>query len=56
MNFFSKLFRSRDKPKDYLSVHWTFLFGATAAGRNVNERTSIQVTAVYQSDIKFPAF
>ena len=47
MNLFSKLFCSRDKPKDYLSVHWPFLFGATAAGRNVNERTSIQVTAVY---------
>ena len=47
MNLFSKLFRSRDKPKDYLSVHWPFLFGATATGRNVNERTSIQVTAVY---------
>ena len=42
MNLFSKLFRSRDKPKDYLSVHWPFLFGGTAAGRNVNERTSMQ--------------
>ena len=37
MNLFSKLFRSRDKPKDYLSIHWPFLFGGTAAGRNVNE-------------------
>lgn len=42
MNLFSKLFRSRDKPKDYLSVHWPFLFGVTATGRNVNERTSMQ--------------
>ena len=42
MNLFPKLFRSRDKPKDYLSVHWPFLFGGTAAGRNVNERTSMQ--------------
>ena len=42
MNLFSKLFRSRDKPKDYLSVHWPFLFGGTAAGRNVNESTSMQ--------------
>ena len=24
MNLFSKLFRSRYKPKDYLSVHWPF--------------------------------
>ena len=47
MNLFTKLFSSRDKPKDYLSVHWPFLFGGTAAGRNVNERTSMQVTAVY---------
>ena len=37
MNLFTKLFRSRDKPKDYLSVHWPFLFGGTTAGRNVNE-------------------
>ena len=26
MNLFSKLFRSRDKPKDYLSVHWPFFY------------------------------
>ena len=37
MNLFTKLFRSRDKSKDYLSVHWPFLFGGTNAGRNVNE-------------------
>ena len=37
MNLFSKLFSSRDKPKDYLSIHWPFLFGGIAAGRNVNE-------------------
>ena len=41
MNLFTKLFRSRDKPKDYLSVHWPFLFGGTATGKNVNERISM---------------
>ena len=47
MNFFSKLFRSRDKPKNYISSHLSFLFGQTAAGQKVNERTAMQVTAVY---------
>ncbi len=32
MNLFSKLFRSRDKPKDYLSVHWPFCLVALPLG------------------------
>ena len=47
MNLFTKLFRSRDKPKDYLSGRLSFLFGQTSAGRAVNEQTAMQVTAVY---------
>ena len=47
MNLFTKLFRSRDKPKDYLSGRLSFLFGQTSAGRAVNEKTAMQVTAVY---------
>ena len=47
MKLFSKLFRSRDKPKNYLSSHWPFVWGATPAGKNVTERTAMQVTAVY---------
>jgi len=46
VNIFSKLFKSRDKPKDYLGG-LSFLFGQTAAGKPVNERTAMQVTAVY---------
>ena len=47
MNFFTKLFRSRDKPKNYLSGRLSFLFGQTSAGHAVNERSAMQVTAVY---------
>ena len=46
MSFFTKLFRSRDKPRDYLGG-LSFLFGQTAAGKAVNERTAMQTTAVY---------
>ena len=47
MNIFTKLFRQRDKPKNYLSGRLSFLFGQTSAGRAVNEQTAMQVTAVY---------
>ena len=47
MNFFSKLFRSRDKPTNYISTHWPFLWGQSTSGRTVNDRTAMQVTAVY---------
>ena len=47
MEFFSKLFRSRDKPKNYLSTAFTFLFGPTSSGNVVTERTAMQTTAVY---------
>ena len=46
MNFFTKLFRSRDKPKNHLGG-LSFLFGQTAVGKAVNERTAMQTTAVY---------
>ena len=46
MNLFSKLFRSRDKPRNHLGG-LSFLFGQTAAGKVVNERTAMQTTAVY---------
>ena len=46
MNFFSRFFRSRDKPQNLLGG-LTFLFGQTAAGKVVNERTAMQTTAVY---------
>ena len=46
MNLFNWLFRSRDKPKNYLGG-LSFLFGDTTAGQTVNEKTSMQLTAVY---------
>ena len=46
MGFFSRFFRSRDKPKNYLGG-LSFLFGDTTAGQTVNEKTSMQLTAVY---------
>ena len=48
MNFFTKLFRSRDKPQNsYHFSGWPFVFGKSAAGAKVNEFTAMQTTAVY---------
>ena len=42
------LFRSRDKPQNALNGSgYTFMFGSTSAGSNVNERSAMQMTAVY---------
>ncbi len=38
MNIFSKLFRSRDKPKNFYHFSgWPFVFGKSAAGARGNE-------------------
>lgn len=48
MNIFSKLFRKRDGPKDYLSVNTSsFFLGYSSSGKKVTERTAMQMTAVY---------
>ena len=48
MNFFSKLFRSRDKPQNLCRFGgWPFMFGKSAAGQNVNAFTAMQSMAVY---------
>lgn len=50
MNIFNKFFKSRDKPKNELSLSSTkgwFFSGGTAAGKTVNERTAMQTSAVY---------
>lgn len=48
MGIFSMFFKSRDKPTDYYSgSNYTFLFGGTTSGKNVNEFTAMQTTAVY---------
>jgi HK97 family phage portal protein len=41
------MFRSRDKPKNYIAGGYSFPFGGTSAGKTVNERTAMQTTAVY---------
>nr|DAT95165.1 MAG TPA: Portal [Caudoviricetes sp.] len=46
--FLSKLFRTRDKPKDYyIGTDFRYLFGPSTSGKNVNEFTAMQTTAVY---------
>ena len=46
--FVSKLFRTRDKPQDYyISTDFRYLFGPSTSGKNVNEFTAMQTTAVY---------
>ena len=47
MKFFSKFF-SRDKPRNSTAgAGYQFFFGGTTAGENVNERSAMQMTAVY---------
>ena len=46
--FISKLFRTRDKPKDYyIGSDFRYFFGPSTSGKHVNEFTAMQTTAVY---------
>lgn len=53
MSIFKGLFRSRDKPAgdgrpaNRVGAGLSFMFGGTASGKVVNERTAMQTTAVY---------
>lgn len=48
MKIFSRLFRSRDKPKNRTSGSaYTFYTGRTTAGKAVTQRSAMQMTAVY---------
>ena len=44
---FSYFFRSRDKPQNSVSAAPTFYFGSSNAGKSVNPRQAVQVSAVY---------
>ena len=42
------MFKSRDKPQNRTSGSgYSFFFGGSTAGKNVNERSAMQMTAVY---------
>ena len=44
----SKLFKARDKPQNLLpGSSYSFFFGPTTSGKQVNEYTAMQTTAVY---------
>ncbi len=48
MGFFTSIFNSRDKPQNRTSGSaFSFFLGGTTSGKYVNERTSMQMTAVY---------
>ena len=48
MSIFSKLFRSRDKPTDSTNGSgYRYYFGGTTSGKAVNERSAMQISAVY---------
>ena len=48
MNLLSRIFRSRDNPKNFYHFSgWPFVFGRSASGKKVNEFTAMQTTAVY---------
>ena len=48
MGFWSGIFRSRDAPKDRtVGSNYSFFVGSTTSGKRVNERSAMQMTAVY---------
>lgn len=48
LEIFTKLFKSRDKPKNVsVGSAYRFFFGGSTAGKNITERSSMQMTAVY---------
>ena len=48
MSIFSRMFKARDKPANSLNGSgYSFLFGPTVAGKAVNERSAMQMSAVY---------
>ncbi len=48
MGIFSGLFRSRDKPQNRTTGSaYSFFFGGSSSGKRVNERSAMQMTAVY---------
>lgn len=47
MNIFSRLFNSRDKPRNRIGGAYSFFFGGSNSGKAVNERTAMQTSAVY---------
>lgn len=48
MGIFKGLFRTRDAPQNRTAgSSYSFFMGGSAAGKQVNERTSMQMTAVY---------
>lgn len=48
MKIFDRLFKPRDKPKNFSGLTTSsFLFGSSTSGKVVNERSALQMTAVY---------
>jgi len=48
MGLLDSIFRSRDKPVNRIpGSNYSFFMGGSTAGKNVNERTAMQMTAVY---------
>nr|DAO60279.1 MAG TPA: Portal [Caudoviricetes sp.] len=48
MGLLSGLFKSRDKPKNRINGNaYSFFMGSSSSGRRVNERSAMQMTAVY---------
>ena len=48
MSIFS-IFKSRDKPQNRIAgSSYNFLFGGSDSGKSVNERSAMQMTAVYE--------
>ena len=48
MGLLTRIFRSRDAPKNATAGSgYSFMLGSSASGKSVNERSAMQITAVY---------
>lgn len=48
MSIFTSIFRSRDKPQDRTAGSgYSFFMGSSTSGKQVTERSAMQMTAVY---------
>jgi len=51
MSIFTSIFRSRDKPQDRTAGSgYSFFMGSSTSGKQVTERSAMQMTAVYSSE------
>ena len=57
MSIFTSIFRSRDKPQDRTAGSgYSFFMGSSTSGKQVTERSAMQMTAVYAPELKIDVY